>query len=247
MNCSDLKDLYELYALGVLELGEKAEIDAHLARSCPNCSAGVRKAIVLNSMVSTLVAEAKPAKHLKKRILASVGQKQKGFSWWPVFAVVTSGFLVAVTALWMRDREGRSELAEAKKTIERQSGDLQRVSQVLAFLNEPETRLVGFGTAAPSPRGNVFVNPKSTRVLMIASNLPALEPGKTYQAWVIRKGDPAPKPAGLFRRDASGGAVHFLEQVDIAATQAVAVSVEPEAGSQAPTTTPIIVAPVGGP
>lgn len=245
MKCEELIDLYELYALGALELGEKNEIDAHLARSCPNCKSGVRRALVLNSMLSTLIPEVKPSKQLKDRILNSVGAKKQGFNWWPVFGVVTAGLMVAMGALWMRDREGRSELAEAKRSIERQAGDLQRVNQILAFLNEPETRLVGFGTAAPSPRGNVFVNSKSGRLLMIASNLPALDQGKTYQAWVIKKGDPAPKPAGLFRRDANGGAVYqFPDPVELATLQAVAVSVEPEGGSQTPTSV-IVVAPVG--
>jgi anti-sigma-K factor RskA len=87
-----------------------------------------------------------------------------------------------------------------------------------------------------SPRG----------VLLIASNLPALAPGRTYQMWLIPKGG-APRPAGLFRSDARGGAVHILESaVDVAGTGAMAISVEPEGGSVQPTTTPIIVAPVAG-
>jgi anti-sigma-K factor RskA len=105
---------------------------------------------------------------------------------------------------------------------------------------------VSFGQGAPQPpRGNVFVNPASG-VLLIASNLPALESGKTYEMWVIPKGG-APKPAGLFQSDKQGNAVHLLSgPIDAAATGAIAVSVEPEAGSQAPSTTPIIVAPVAG-
>ncbi len=41
--------------------------------------------------------------------------------------------------------------------------------------------------------------------------------------------------------------MHSIEgPVDVETTGAVAVTVEPEAGSSAPTTTPIIVAPVAG-
>lgn len=246
MKCEELKDLYELYALGLLELGERAEIDAHIARGCPDCRLGVRKAVVLNSMISTLVPEAKPEKRLKKRILHTAGSKKKGFNWWPVVGVATAGLLVAATGLWMRDKEGRQQLAEAKLVIERQSGEIQHTRQMLNFLNAPETRLVGFDQGMPKPRGNVFVNPRAG-LLMIASNLPELETGKTYQMWVIPKGEGAkPKPSGLFKRDTTGGAVHFVTgPVDLAQTFAFAVSVEPETGSQQPTTQPIIVAPVG--
>ena len=245
MNCAELRDFYELYALGLLELGESAEIDAHLARSCPDCRLGVRKALVLNSMIATMVPEAKPDKKLKNRIMASVGHKKQGINWWPAFGVVTAGLVVSMAGFWMRDRQGRSELADARKTILQQDAQIQQTRQMLTFLNAPETRLVGFDQGQPKPRGNVFVNPRAG-VLLIASNLPELESGKTYQMWLIPKSGAAPKPAGLFRRDTVGGAVHFLnEPVDIAATAAFAVSVEPAAGSQAPTTTPIIVAPVG--
>jgi len=105
--------------------------------------------------------------------------------------------------------------------------------------------MIKLRTRAP-PRGNVLVNPR-LGVLLIASNLPALAAGKTYQMWVIPKGG-APRPAGLFQSTAQGTALHMLSgPVDPAAVSAVAVSVEPESGSAGPTTTPIIMAAVAGP
>ena len=82
--------------------------------------------------------------------------------------------------------------------------------------------------------------------MLIAGSLTPLQPGRTYQMWIIPKGR-APVPAGLFKPDAQGNVIHtFGTQVDIAATGAMAVSDEPEAGSAAPTTTPFLVAPVAG-
>ena len=37
MTHEELRDLYELYALGALDPGEKAEIEEHLARGCVEC------------------------------------------------------------------------------------------------------------------------------------------------------------------------------------------------------------------
>ena len=44
MNCDELRDHYELYAMGLAEEPESGEIRAHLGRDCPTCVPGVRRA-----------------------------------------------------------------------------------------------------------------------------------------------------------------------------------------------------------
>ncbi len=118
--------------------------------------------------------------------------------------------------------------------------DRDRVLQALSFLNRPETRQVGFGKSARHP----YLNP-SSGILLISSNLPRFDPGKIFEMWVIPKGG-APRPAGLFKSNPDGTAVHILAgAVDLASLSAVAVTIEPEAGSPGPTSTPIIAAAVG--
>jgi anti-sigma-K factor RskA len=81
-------------------------------------------------------------------------------------------------------------------------------------------------------------------VVLIATSLPAAEPGRAYQMWIIPKGQ-SPRPAGLFQPDEGGTVVHVFEaELPPGSTAALAVSVEPETGSAAPTTTPMLVAPV---
>ncbi len=246
MNCEELQDLYELYALGALEDEERHEIDAHLARECPNCIAGVQRARSMNAVIESFAPEVAPDKRLRDRVLASVGanRKQQGFAWWPIWALATAGLAIASLTFYSRSQEVLSQLEEARQVIGKQGLDLERSKQILGFLDQPETRQVRFdGKETRPPRGNVFVN-RNAGVLLIAQNLPRLESGKTYQMWVIPKGA-NPKPAGLFQSDTSGAAVHLLAgAIDIATVGAVAVSVEPAAGSEQPTTTPIIVAPV---
>jgi anti-sigma-K factor RskA len=245
MSCDELREFYELYALGALEEEERVEIDEHLARECPNCTPGVRQAIALNAVVASFAPDVAPPRQLRDRVMASIGaRKQQGFAWWPVWALVSAGLLVAAFTFASRERDVLAQLAGARQTINLQSLELEKSKQILAFLDQPETRQVGFdGKTTRPPRGNFFVNPKAG-VLLIAQNLPRLEPGKTYQMWVIPKGA-NPRPAGLFQADDAGNAVHLISgAVDLANMGAVAVSVEPEAGSAQPTTTPIIVAPV---
>jgi anti-sigma-K factor RskA len=62
--------------------------------------------------------------------------------------------------------------------------------------------------------------------------------------WVIPAGG-KPVPAGLFQTESNGTAVHLQKgPVDVAATGAIAVTLEAEGGAPQPTSQPIIVAPL---
>lgn len=248
MSCEELSDSYELYALGVLEEPEKGELEEHLGRECPTCMAGLRRARATNSMLgAVLTAEAEPSRRLRPRILAIAGLKPaRPWGWMGAFAAAAAALVLGIFYFRGEQDAWQRQLAGVRTQLEVSGLENSRLKQALDFLNTPETRLVGFGAGQPAPpKGNFFVNPRG--VLLIASNLPALAPGRTYQMWVIPKGG-APRPAGLFQADARGGAVHILQgAVDVAGTGAMAISVEPAGGSAQPTTTPIIVAPVAGP
>jgi anti-sigma-K factor RskA len=113
-------------------------------------------------------------------------------------------------------------------------------------LDQPETIQVTFGKGkSQPPRGNVFIHAK-LGVMLIASNLPQLASAKTYEMWLIPKGGAAPRPAGLFNATEAQSALHILSgPIDVPSLSAVAVTVEPAAGSTAPTTQPLLVAAAG--
>ena len=244
MNCEDLKELYELYALGLAESPEKEEIEAHLARGCEACARGLKEAQAINTLLMATSPTVAPPRRLKRRVMASIGVEHSGWGW----AAGLASACLLVIALWLgvQERQRASELADARRNLLQVRAQRDQLRQAMNFLNQPETRQVGFGKrqAAP-PHGNVFVNPRSG-VLLIASNLPALAPGKTYEMWILPKGG-SPRPAGLFQSDAAGAGVNIMSgPVDPSSMNAVAVTVEPESGSPAPTSQPIIVAPMGG-
>ena len=133
--------------------------------------------------------------------------------------------------------------ARTELTVEQR--ERREIEAAFNFLRDPQTRPASSRPEANKPRGTYFVNP-SSGVLLIASNLPQLDSSKTYQMWVLPKGQ-APRPAGLFRPDPAGAAIHRLNAtVDVAGTAALAITVEPASGSAAPTTTPFLVTPVEG-
>src|SRR4029077_5001691 len=124
---------------------------------------------------------------------------------------------------------------------QKKSAQLPRLNEAFALMNDPAAKQVVFGENAPKPRGRVFVNPQQG-VLLLATNLTPAPSGKIYEMWIIPKGG-APAPAGLFQSQGDGTAMYLRKgALDMASTGAIAVTLEPEAGSQAPTTTPLIVA-----
>ncbi len=125
---------------------------------------------------------------------------------------------------------------------QRKTVDLTRLNEAFALMNDPAAKQLVFGANEPKrPRGRVFVNSKQG-VLLLASSLPPAPAGKIYEMWIIPKGG-QPLPAGLFQSEADGTAMYLRKgAVDVATTGAIAVTHEPESGSPAPTSQPIIVA-----
>jgi anti-sigma-K factor RskA len=243
MNCEELQEMFELYSLGVLEHEETEELEAHLERGCTTCQENLRHALSVNAALIGSCPDLAPSPKLKRRIMASIGVQPRGWGWLGAFATAC----LLVIALWLgnEERQRGAELAQARQSIIEVSLQRDRLNNSLRILDQPETVRVAFGKGLPEPpRGNVFINAK-LGVMLVASNLPRLSTGKTYEMWLIPKGG-APRPAGLFQSTDAGSAVHVLSgPVDTAALGAVAVTVEPEAGSLAPTTQPLITAIAG--
>jgi len=231
MTCEDLRDSYELYALGILDGEEKREIDEHLGRNCADCQKHLKNALAVNALLLSQAPQVVAPSRLKRRVMASVGAERSGLTWVAALAAAAA----VIVALWLgiQQRTTDRELAKARLDLQQSAGERDRLEQALSFLNQPETRQVNFGLDKPAPpRGNFFLNPR-LGILLIASNLPALPAGKAYELWVIPKGG-APRPAGTFQSGPQATAMHVLNgAVDPNVT--LAVTVEPETGSPAPT------------
>ena len=173
MNCEDLKDALELYALGLAEQDERGEIEAHLARGCETCRKNLGGALTLNAMMLASVPAVSPRSRLRRRIRAGFGVQPAGWGWLGALAAA----LMLVVAVWLSIQERRrsNELAETRQNLIRVTSERDQLEQAFSFLNQPGTRQVNFGGAQPQPpRGNVFVNGR-LGVLLIAGNLPQLD------------------------------------------------------------------------
>ena len=242
MTCAELRDNYELFALGVLEEPELSELRAHLARECPSCTPGVRSAREIVALIGATVPLAQPSPQLRRRVLAIAGESPARSIWAPLWAGIAAAALIAAIFINVRSQRLDAELAKARALSANQSQELVRLNNAIAILSAPEARQVVFGEGAPRPpRGRVFVDP-TRGVLLLASNLPPAPTGKIYEMWIIPKGG-KPSPAGLFQSANDATAMHLQPgPVDLATTAVVAVTLEPAGGVPQPTSTPIIAA-----
>jgi anti-sigma-K factor RskA len=244
MTCDELRDQYELYAMGVLEEPERSELATHLSRGDDSCVEGVRGAREFVALLAGVAPVIEPSKQLRNRVLSSVAPEPRASNWARVWAAVCVGLLIAAVVFNNRAREQAAAAMRAQLQFQRQTAELVRLNEALALLNDPAATQVTFGRGETKPpRGKVFVNP-NRGVLLLASNLPQAPAGKIYEMWVIpRKGKP--EPAGLFQSEPDGAALYLHKgPIDVASIGAVAVTLEPEAGSSAPTSQPLIVAPL---
>ena len=242
MTCDQLRDSFELYVLGLLEDPvELAEIGAHLERGCPTCVAAMKDALAVQALLLGQAPEVLPPVRLRRRVLGAVGIQPLGWTW---FAAICAAAML-VTALWygVVSSFRRSERDDARAQVAESMVERQRLQAAFRFLEDPKTRQVSFGDEQKA-RGNVYAS-EQLGVLLVVSNLPAVPAGSTFEMWLVPKHG-APRPAGLFRADPDGSAVHILGQrLDLADIAAIAVSVEPVSGAPVPTSPVLFTAPIG--
>ncbi len=241
MNHEELRDHYELYAIGVAGEPERSEIREHLVRGCETCMTEMRRARELTALLGGSAAPSAPSPKLRRRILAAAGHEERRFGWAPILGLATALSLFAAFYFSSRERQLAEQALVVRDQMRRQTIELTRLNEVLAILSGPSTKEVSFGQG---PKGKVYVDP-GRGVLLIASNLPPAPAGMIYEMWTIGKGGGArPAPAGLFQSDASGSAIHLQRGPVDPSLAVVAVTLEKESGADQPTSTPLIVAPL---
>ncbi len=243
MNCEQLRDHYELFALGLVDEPERSEIRDHLNRGCETCRRGVKEALEMTVLLGSTAPQHDPPDALRRRILASAGVEPRPMRWAAWWAAAAALSLAGAAYLGYRDWQYAADSSLLRSELRQQQAEVLRLTEAFAILNSPFTRDASFGSGQPQPpRGRVFWNPEQG-VLLIASNLPPAPAGKRYEMWVIPKAG-KPVPAGTFQSRADGTAMHLRAGgLDVSNTGAFAVTVEDEAGADQPTSQPLIVVP----
>ncbi|WP_153394472.1 anti-sigma factor [Ornithinicoccus halotolerans] len=249
-------DLAAAYALDAVDDVERTQFEAHLAdcAACRRTVAELSEAVVglsegleeqpppgMRQRVLTAVAEEAPRTAPQRTApddqtsagaqapggeLTHLGQRRaaRHGRWWlaaAAAAVVAVGSVVATQ--WGRDEPGSTvavqevlEAEDAQRSTETVNGSTVHVVRSMAL----------------------------QRTVLVAEEMPEPPQGQDYQLWFVHD-DGTAVSAGLMPKDGDDRTEVVL-QGDPAGAVAVGVTLEPEGGSQQPTSEPIVAVPLEG-
>jgi anti-sigma-K factor RskA len=232
----EIRDDLAAYALGALEGADLERLEEHLAE-CESCRGYLQWLEPAVEVLPASVEQLAPPRSLERSLMATVRaeakresetrrEQRRGFSWpsWRGLALRPATVLAAIGVL-------AAGLAVGYAI--RGSDDADQT--VIAAQPTP---------AAPGPINATLERDGDSGTLRV-EQMPQLQPNEVYEAWIGRgEGeDLTVQPAGTFvlESDGSGSAVvdGSLEGAD-----SVLVSVEPEGGSEQPTSDPVLEVPL---
>jgi len=247
-----IEELLPFYVLDALTEEEREQVEAYLANH-PEARVEVegmnRAASALPHSVSPVPPAPQTKEGLMKRVAADaearnrpsvqgqpVRRTSRFESFFRIFSLTAAGIaIIWVIALSAQVAGLKKEIGSLNTALTAQSNSFNQIIQSLPQSTPSSTITVSLkGTnAEPKAQGQLIANPASQSAVLVISGLPPLEPGKTYQVWLI--GD-APVSAGLLTTDAEGqGVLIITSQEPIGSFKSLGISVEPEGGSAQPT------------
>jgi anti-sigma-K factor RskA len=245
-----------LYALGVLPREEAAFVVAFIANDdeARRQYEDLRAAADAVAHTAQEPVDSATSARMKERLLARVrsdaaagtvtprrvAAAYPAWLWGTGLAAAAAIVFSLVTVV--ADINVRGDLAAAQRratTLQTQLAQNERATarerQTLADLLAPDARRYRVAD------GSVVL--RRDRLYFALSNLPAPPKGRVYQAWTAPRGATTMVPGPTFVPNPGGVTVVPLA-VDGSRVGVVAVSVEPEGGSKAPTSTPTFVRPL---
>ncbi|WP_317996140.1 anti-sigma factor [Vulcanimicrobium alpinum] len=252
----EMMEVVALYALGVLPREESALVAAFVAGDddARREYHDLRAAADTIAFAAEEPVDSAASARMKERLVAKVRADAAGGNpvarrrigpnpgWLWGTGLAAAAALVFSFVTVAQDVALRGDLAQTKRraeTLANQLAQTERVSrndrQTLTDLVSSDARRYEVAQGAVVVRGD--------HVYFALSKLPALPKGRVYQAWTVLKGAKAVQPSVTFTPNADGVAVVQLP-VDALKIGAVAVTVEPDGGSKAPTTSPTFVRPL---
>ena len=252
MDLHKIEELLPFYALDALNDEERELVETYL-REHPEARQQVDEMGRAVQALPASVSAVEPSPRTKSALMArvAVDQKARGSNqdqasrpwavrWVNIFQAFGLG-AATVAILWAVVLNAqlsylRAQVATLNEALVAQSHALEQINQQLTQQPAPETITISLkGTdVQPQAQGQLIADPKNNSGVLVISGLDQLEPGKTYQVWLIDAS--GPKSAGLLSVDTKGQAVLIVTSGEtIGSFQSLGISVEPNGGSQQPT------------
>ena len=242
-----------VYALGAMAPDDAKRVRDHIA-TCAECRAeydALRPAAGALAYSAEACETGENGPHvsalLKPRIMRevrrTVGPDRRNVARpaivWPAYLVAAACIAIALIstisdiAVNGQLKTAQSELDASRVAVTESARTLDADRTTIADLTSADAKRY------PVPNGTVVA--RGGKIYLAMHDMPPPPKGRVYQAWTLPKGSKTMAPSVTFVPDPHGVAVLALPQ-DARATAAVAISVEPDGGSKAPTTKPVAVA-----
>ncbi|MEV3930785.1 MULTISPECIES: anti-sigma factor domain-containing protein [unclassified Streptomyces] len=243
MSTAELHTLTGAYALHALPEDERLSFERHLG-ACEACTQEVRELSATAARLG-LAVSASPPPALRERVLRDIttvrqeppshgrsarsGSSPGRAGRWSTYALaacIAAAAAFGGVAVWQNQvaQDARQETAQAQQHNE-------QVARVLTAA-DATTSVSDLMNGA---RGTVVVSKSVNRAVFLASDLSRPPSGKVYELWYNDGG--VMRPAGLMNPSATDDAVLMDGPVDNAS--GMGITVEPEGGSEQPTTEPV--------
>lgn len=251
MDCEQVRELLDAYALGAAEGDEAAGLEGHVA-DCIRCWEELTKSQQTAAMLALAIPIQSPPEYLEGRVMkqaevqrrpaAPAGAGGGFFSrlrvGWPATAGALAVASVAALAFAALLQVQLTDLRDDKEGLEAQ---VQADSQVLSDMQEimtvafsddlSTTELAAVSTAGISGSALYGWSRKHLSGFIICQDLPPLEEDQVFQAW-FHAGENVVN-AGTFRSE--DGTCHLpVELSSSMPLSGFGISIEPEGGSARP-------------
>jgi predicted anti-sigma-YlaC factor YlaD len=244
MDCRDVIEILDAYALGAAEKTEARAMEEHVA-DCVRCWEELTKAQKAAALLALAVPMQQVPDHLERRImeLAAREKEQEGKRsllerlriGWP--ATATAASFAAVIALvftgfqWMQMTDLRNEKNALEEHVRIADQEIEQTRQVAAVLSAPDTKKATIAAASMMVGATVIYNWSTSqgRGFIVCQNMPPLGEDQVYQVWFTADGR-AYSSISFVTEDGS-----CLEPLDLSVVhgrpEGIGISIESAAGS----------------
>ena len=236
----DVAALISAHALGALEPDQAALAEEHIAAS-DDCRRAYEDALETAAALALAVADSEPPAELRERIVAAArAERPHSAAAAPRPAqrrrLRLAGLLTPSTGFALVGVAAAIVFALIAVSQHNSASDARDSREALvSILASPDARVVPMTPAGGGEAGGRVVVAGSRAALVSSMRRPP--PGRTYQAWGLPADGGKPVPLPTFSRP---GAVVILD--DVGGYAKVAVTVEPDGGSRAPSAAPVAAA-----
>jgi len=238
-----------LYALEALTGGQRTSLEKHL-QDCADCRRELEQLRGDMALLALTASGPRPPQRSRERLMDAVDRESRrrpvasARPWWiPIPWVVAAALAVGVAMLWRQNSDLNQRLSSLQAESVQQQVELERAREIVSTLTATDALRVTLVAAKtpPQPQGKAIYVRNRAGLIFLANNMPQLPPQKIYELWLI-PANGVPIPAGLFKPDSRGSATVVNPPLPSGVeAKAFAITVEPEAGSAAPTTQPIML------